>query len=345
MHGCTGITAKPEEENGSHYKWVVPAACDEDKWALQETPGDYALFLGRVTQRKGMDELVEIALRMPELPIYIHGPGDVSAWADRAPPNLIFKGPLFGDERISVVQRARCMLMPTVFIEPFGNSGIEAQFCGVPLIASSYGAFQETVVEGVTGYRCNTLADWVDAIRASESLDRKTIASVAREKYSKAVVGRQYDRVFRQLSDLSAAGWYGTRSRKFSGAETLDSGAPNQPKICLYLPYFGAFPNYFQLYLDSLGRNAACLSVFLLTDNDLSGFRLPENLIPIPISLDEIRGRAAKFLRTEYGVDVLPSTLIKSPYKLCDYKIIYPALFQDIALKYGVTDVDFVGWG
>ena len=103
----------------------------------------------------------------------------------RAPPNLMFKGPIFGNERVDVVRRARCMLMPTVFIEPFGFSGIEAQLCGVPLIATSYGAFQETILDGVTGYRCHTLADWVEAIRLSRSLDRRQIAALARSKYSK----------------------------------------------------------------------------------------------------------------------------------------------------------------
>ena len=132
---------KAGQEDGNHYKWVIPSPFDVDRWAFREEPDDYAIFLGRVTARKGINELVEIARRMPELPIHVYGPGDPSQWAKEAPANLMFKGPVFGDERVDVVRRARCMLMPTVFIEPFGFSGIEAQLCGVPLIASSYGAF------------------------------------------------------------------------------------------------------------------------------------------------------------------------------------------------------------
>ena len=95
--------------------------------------------------------------------------------------------------------------MPTVFIEPFGFSGVEAQLCGVPLIATSYGAFQETILEGVTGYRCHTLADWVEAIRLSGTLDRRQIATLARGKYSKEAVGKQYDWVLRQLGTCQVA--------------------------------------------------------------------------------------------------------------------------------------------
>ena len=337
---------KAGQEDGNHYKWVIPSAFDADRWACCEEPDDYALFLGRVTQRKGMNELLEVARRIPDLPVHVHGPGDPSRWAGSAPSNLMFKGPIFGDERVNVVRRARCMLMPTVFIEPFGFSGIEAQLCGVPLIATSYGAFQETILEGTTGYRCHTLADWVAAIRLSASLDRRQIAQLARAKYAKEVVGKQYDWVLRQLGDLSARGWYADKSRKFANAVApVKAAKPRKRRLWLYIPYFGAFPNYFQLYLDSLGRNVDCLSVFLMTDSDLSGYRVPDNLIRIPMTLEKLRERAAEFIRDEYGMDVRPDALLKQAYKLCDFRVAFPELFHDISERHGVTEDDFVGWG
>jgi glycosyltransferase involved in cell wall biosynthesis len=212
---------KAGQGNGGHYKWVIPSAFDADRWAFREKSDDYAIFLGRVTHDKGINTLVEVARRMPQLPIHVYGPGDTSHWAKDAPANLMFKGPVFGNERVDIVRRARCMLMPTEYIEPFGFSGIEAQLCGVPLIAASYGAFQETVVDGVTGYRCHTLADWVEAIKLSASLDRRQISALARNKYSKEVVGKQYDWVLKQLADLSGRGWYADKSHKFASAAVL----------------------------------------------------------------------------------------------------------------------------
>lgn len=337
---------KAGHDDGNHYKWVIPSAFDMDHWTFQEEPENYALFLGRITLRKGMNELLEIARRTPNLPIYAHGQGDPSVWAKEAPPNLVFKGPIFGQERVKVVGRARCMLMPTVFIEPFGFSGIESQLCGVPLLGPSYGAFQETIQDGVTGYRCHTLADWVEAIDLSRSLDRRQIRRLAQEKYSKEVVGRQYDQAFRQLADLSGRGWYAEKSRKFGNAPDVSkSTEERQPRIWIYLPFFGEFPNYFQLYLDSLGQNADCLSVFLLTDNDLSAYRIPDNLVPIQMSLDALRERLALFVNAEFGLDLQPNELVKKPYKLVDFKIMYPEIFRDIADDYGVIEQDFVGWG
>ena len=310
---------KAGQEDGNHYKWVIPSPIDVDKWVFREEPDDYAIFLGRVTPRKGMNELVEIARRMPELPIHVYGPGDPSQWAKKAPANLVFKGPIFGDERIDVVRRARCMLMPTVFIEPFGNSGIEAQLCGVPLIASSYGAFQETVLEGVTGYRCHTLADWVEAIRLSGSLDRRQIATLARGKYSKEVVGKHYDWALRQLrgpvrSRLVRRQIAQIRQRR--GSDASETGHENHGSgyIC---HTSGRSRTTSSCISTRSGSNADCLSVFLMTDLDLSGYRVPDNLIPIPMTLGYAQGEGRAIHQRRIRHDVRPEALLKQPYKLC----------------------------
>ena len=85
--------------------------------------------------------------------------------------------------------------------------------------------------------------------------------------------------------------------------------------------------------------------MFLLTDIDLSGYRLPDNLILIPMTFGAIREKAARLISDEFGVDVRPEALMKQPYKLIDFKIMYPELFRDIGELHGVTEDDFVGWG
>ncbi|MGY2046550.1 DUF6625 family protein [Methylobacterium sp. JK268] len=337
--------AKAGHGDGHNYKWVVPAFFDEDLWTPGTETGDAVLFHGRVTPRKGIDTVMEVARRMPDVPVHVYGPGDPSPWLERKPENLHFKGILFGDERIRVVQRARCVLTPTTYIEPFGCSGAEAQLCGVPQIATAFGAFQETVIDGVTGYRCHTLADWVEAIRASGDLDRARIAALARERYGKAAVGRQFDWVLRQLADLSGDGWYGTRSRKFEALARDRRPPARRPRIFLYVPYFGSLPNYFPLYLRSLARNADVLTVVLFTDIDLGDYDLPDNLVCIPMTLDALRGRLAAFLAQELGTAVAPEALLRTPYKIVDVKVLLPELFRALGARLGATEEDYVGWG
>jgi hypothetical protein len=86
------------------------------------------------------------------------------------------------------LRNAYCMIMPTVFVEPFGGAGVEAMLTGTPLLAPNYAVFQETVVPGVTGFLCNTLGDWLDGIRAVAGLDRAEVARVARSRFSLQVI-------------------------------------------------------------------------------------------------------------------------------------------------------------
>lgn len=341
MHYHYGRTG--EDDDGSNYKWVIPSAFDDEKWVPGNVTSDYVLFHGRVTARKGINIIVEIAKRMPELDFRICGPGDVTPWLENKPANLYFDGQLFGDARVQKVQGALCVLTPTQYVEPFGFSGIEAQLCGVPQIGSCFGAFLETIIEDVTGYRCHTLADWIAAIRKCGSLDRFQIAKLARERYAKSAVGRQYNWALRQLSDLSGDGWYGTHSRKYEPIS--DSNASNISKIWLYIPYFGDLPNYFDLFLRSLAKNEPLLNIVMLTDIDLTQYDLPPNFFPVPMTLPNLRLKILKFLQSEFGVLLNERDIIKNAYKLVDFRPIYLDLFASVGEWLDIDDNDYVGWG
>ena len=116
-------------------------------------------------------------------------------------------------------------------------------------------------------------------------------------------------------------------------------------KSYIFIPYFGNFPNYFQLYLDSLAKNKDILTVFFLTDIDMSQYNVPENAIKIDMSFNDIRERLCKFLLKEYQKDVESRIVLPRTQKFCDIKIIYPVLFDDIIKQYEITEDDFVGWG
>lgn len=190
--------------SGVNYEWVIPNYFDIDEWEPSYEVGDYIAFLGRICSVKGMDTVLEIARRTP-YPIKIAGQGDPAEWAH---PNIEYLGPLVGRERSDFLRNARCAIMPTVFTEPFGGSGVEAMLCGTPLIAVDYGAFTETVLDDVTGYRCRTLEDWLTAIERAGDLKRKLISDISRSRYGLSTCADKYDKVFKALNDLHDKGWY-----------------------------------------------------------------------------------------------------------------------------------------
>ena len=193
-----------ENRNGKNYEWVVSNYYDLNDWEPRYEPGQYLAFLGRITPLKGIDTIKAIADHSP-WPIVLHGQGDPSPWTH---PNIEYRGPISGIARSEFLRNARALLAPTVFTEPFCGMAVEAMLCGTPVVSVNYGAMTETVTEGVMGYKCHTLQDWIDGINNVGNLDRRIIASIARNQWSLEACGRRYDKIFRQLNDLYRQGWY-----------------------------------------------------------------------------------------------------------------------------------------
>jgi len=193
-----------EDRQGKNYEWVVPNYFDLDDWKPSYETGQYLAFLGRICSAKGLDTIKEIANYSP-WPIILHGQGDPTPWEH---PNIEYRGPITGKARSEFLRNARAALMPTNFTEPFGGSGVEAMLCGTPLIGVDYGAFTETIIDGVTGFRCHTLEDWVSAIHEVGNLNRKVIADTTRSRYSLEACGKKYDKIFKDINNLWRKGWY-----------------------------------------------------------------------------------------------------------------------------------------
>ena len=115
--------------------------------------------------------------------------------------------------------------------------------------------------------------------------------------------------------------------------------------VFLCIPYFGKFPNYFQLYLDSLAVNKDILRVLFFTDIDVAGYVVPENARFVKMTKAELQAKIARMIRELFNKEVEPEKLITTAYKLVDFKVSYPYLFRDILTKEGASERDFVGWG
>ncbi len=58
------------------------------------------------------------------------------------------------------------------------------------------------------GFRCRTLADYLEAVQAAPLLDRRAIRSYALDRFSIDVIGAQYEAYFDRLLTLWGDGWY-----------------------------------------------------------------------------------------------------------------------------------------
>jgi glycosyltransferase involved in cell wall biosynthesis len=213
-----------EERQGTNYEWVIPNYFDIDHWEPKYEPGKYYAFLGRIASCKGLDTIKEIAKYIGDKKIILCGQGDPTPWKH---PNIEYWGPLTGNQRSEFLRNAICSLMPTNFLEPFGGSGVEGMLCGTPLVSSDYGAFTETVVPGLTGYRCKTLRDWLESLEKVEELDRQKVADHARQRFSLQACSVLYDKAFTQMYELYDRGWY-TLPEKYKQRK-IDAPAVSNP--------------------------------------------------------------------------------------------------------------------
>ena len=149
---------------------------------------------------------------------------------------------------------------------------------------------------------------------------------------------KKYDYVLRSVSDIynGQNGWYSKQSYL---ALTNTAAAP--AKIHLSIAYFGkSFPNYFQLYLDSLGTNTEILVVHLFTNISLDGYDCPSNLVVEQMTFAELNQKMRDFFLCEFGAIVETPLLETFAYKLCEFKVAYHDIFN-----LQISEDDYFGWG
>lgn len=102
------------------------------------------LFSGRLVAAKGILEAIE-AWHLSDcgLPLVVAGTGSQRTNLERAHPDVTFLGWVPHAELPALYRRARALLMPSRWQEPFGIAGLEAQYFGVPVVTWESGGVSE----------------------------------------------------------------------------------------------------------------------------------------------------------------------------------------------------------
>ena len=172
-----------------YFDAVIPHFVAAEDYFVHWHPQNYLLYLGRDASDKGIVLARRAALDTGlELKVVHNG--------------------VYGREKALLLSRAKAVLMPTIYPEPFGYVAIEAQMCGTPVITTDWGAFPETVINGKTGFRCRTAADFVKAIGLADQLDRLAIRKSAIERFSLEKIAPLFERYFLFVWNVHKNGGY-----------------------------------------------------------------------------------------------------------------------------------------
>ncbi len=196
------IMGKEEREGmgweSPRQEWVIPNYYRVDEWPvninLTAEGQRTVVFFGRLSESKGCAIIPRLARAHPHLKFVMCGQGDPAPYLGE--PNVEYLPPISGTERAAFLGNAAVALFPSRMVEPFCGAAVEGMLCGTPVLTGDYGAFTETNLTGVTGYRCASERDFIDNLERATSLDRAGVAESARERFSTEVCGPQYAEVF-----------------------------------------------------------------------------------------------------------------------------------------------------
>jgi glycosyltransferase involved in cell wall biosynthesis len=202
MHTCYGAATmgKPHDADGSWWDAVIPGYLDPAMFPFRDKKDDYFMFIGRLIDRKGFRIAADVAFDL-DTRLVVCGEGTPPVGCD-------YRGVVGPEERGRLLAGAKAVFVPTIYVEPFGNVNIEAQACGTPVITTDWGAFTETVIDGLTGFRCRTFGEFKRAALNAQDLNPHVIREHAVQNYSLPVIGRKYESYFQRLLTLWDKGWY-----------------------------------------------------------------------------------------------------------------------------------------
>jgi len=196
-----------------HANWVgtIHHGLPHDLYRLHAEPGTYFAFLGRISPEKRVDRAIEIARKL-DTPIKIAAKVDQ---IDRgyfkariepmlSDPSVEYIGEIGEAEKNEFLGRARALLFPIDWPEPFGMVMIEAIACGTPVIAYRRGAVAEVIEHGVTGFIVDGEDDAVAHAAQVGELDRRRCREVFEQRFSAERMARDYVKVYERLVEVGA---------------------------------------------------------------------------------------------------------------------------------------------
>jgi glycosyltransferase involved in cell wall biosynthesis len=132
----------------------------------REGPGEYFVYLGRLSPEKGVSTLLE-AWKGIRASLLVVGDGpDAPRLRAIAPPNVEFRGTVAADRVPRVLLGARAVLAPSLSHEGAGKVVLEAYAAGVPVLVSRAGGLPEAVHDGLTGLVLppRDIRSWTEAV-------------------------------------------------------------------------------------------------------------------------------------------------------------------------------------
>ncbi len=212
MHHVYGIKGW---RNGRAFDAVIPNYFDPADFPSGGSgAGEYLLFMGRCVNRKGPHVAADIAARAGRK-LIIAGPGctqkrdglyTVEGLRIGKPgADVDYWGVAGKEDRATLMRDAAAMIVPTLYVEPFGGVAAEAMMAGCPVIGSDFGAFTEYLPKQC---RFKTIKQGEAALAYALDTEREWWRHEGYTRFALNNVRPQFDAWFDSLATLAKGGYY-----------------------------------------------------------------------------------------------------------------------------------------
>jgi glycosyltransferase involved in cell wall biosynthesis len=190
---------------------TVHNAIDVHRYPFRSAKDDFVLFLGRMSPEKGA-HLAPDACRAAGHRLLIAGKctekDELRYFEDQVAPRLSddisWLGEVYGERKLELLSRARCLLVPAQWAEPFGLTSIEALACGTPVVGLRRGAIPEIVEHGRTGWVFDDPSELAWAIRCAAEIDPHDCRADALRRFHTSTMVAGYEQVYRRVLRATA---------------------------------------------------------------------------------------------------------------------------------------------
>ena len=187
------------------YLATVYNGTDVDLFNFSEEHEDYLLFAGRITPEKGVKEAIQVANESGHR-LLIIGPvnhGSQDYFDQHIKPelneNILYLGRMDQDQLTTYYQKAKALLTPVQWEEPFGLTTVEAMACGTPVISLHRGAAPEIIEDGKSGFVVQSVGEMIEAVQKIDQIKRRDCRERVIKAFSYERMIDQYEQAFCEL--------------------------------------------------------------------------------------------------------------------------------------------------
>jgi len=185
---------------------VIYNGIDISRYAFSNKKEDYLMFLGRITKEKGILEAIKVAKKTGSKMIVAAKicPADKNFYENEVRhlidgKQIKYVGEVNFEQKIFYLTKAKALLFPIHWAEPFGLVMAEALACGTPVIGFNRGSVPEIVNDGYNGYVVRNLKEMVTKIKEIDKIKPENCRKSVEEKFSRRKMIDEYEKTYLKL--------------------------------------------------------------------------------------------------------------------------------------------------